>query len=120
MSERATYATDDRRLRDMVARLQETRVLAVTGDITLTAGTDVALCDTSGGSITVTLPPANTHSGQLYQIKKTSASNTLTVEGDGSDPVDGGTSSAWTTLNESRTFVACVVTAPAVFGWIIV
>lgn len=118
--ERATYATDDRRLRDMVARLQETRVLAVTGDITLTAGTDVAICDTGSGSITVTLPPANTHNGQLYQVKKTSGSNTLTVQGSGSDTVDGGASSAWTTLNESRTFVACIVTAPATFGWIIV
>lgn len=120
MTERATYATDDRRLRDMVARLQESRVLKVAADVTLTAGTDIAICDTTGGNITVTLPPANTHSGQMYQVKKTAAGNTLTVAGDGSDTVDGAASSAWTTLNESRTFVSCITTDPATWGWLIV
>lgn len=117
--ERATYATDDRRLRDMVARLQETRVLHVTADVTLTAGSDVVLCNTSGGNITVTLPPAATHAGQEYRIKKTHASNTLTVEGNASETVDGAANTSWTTVNESRAFVSCIVTTPAIHGWVI-
>jgi hypothetical protein len=117
VTERATYATDDRRLRDMVARLQESRVLKVTSAVTLTAGTDIAICDTSGGNITVTLPPASTHSGSRFDVKKTIASNTLTVQGSGSDTVDGGASSSWTTLNECRTFVSYIVTDPATWGW---
>jgi hypothetical protein len=53
-----------------------------------TAGT-LYTCSTSGGSVTATLPAAATNSGQLYAFKKTHASNSLIVDGNSSETVDG-------------------------------
>ena len=115
--DRATWATDDRRLRDMVARLQDNPWLNVSSDTTLTAAHNVVRVDTSGGNVTITLPDARTHSGKVYRIKKIGASNTLTVQGSGSDQVDRASSSAWTTADECRRFESGIVTAPATWGW---
>jgi len=120
MIERATWGTDDRRLRDMVARLQARTVLHVATATTLTAAQDIVLVDTTAGSVTVTLPDARAHAGKIYDIKKIPAANTLTVQASGSDTVDGGASSAWTTALESRRFESCIVTEPATWGWIVV
>jgi hypothetical protein len=48
------------------------------------------LCDTSGGSITVTLPtPSAANSGKMYTIKKTKSPNQVTINaGDGSVMID--------------------------------
>jgi hypothetical protein len=48
------------------------------------------LCNTSGGSITVTLPtPSAANSGKMYTIKKTASSNSVTINaGDGSVMID--------------------------------
>lgn len=48
--------------------------------------------DTAGGNVTVTLPTAASLSGRLYVIKKIdSSSYTVTVDGDGSETIDGAT-----------------------------
>lgn len=118
--ERATRATDDLRLRDMVARLQETRVRTVSSAMTLTEGDDVVLANTTGGDVTVTLPVARTHAGKEFSIKKMSAANTLTVAPSGADTIDDGASVSWTTQYQSLTFVSTLTTAPSTFSWVIV
>ena len=52
------------------------------------------LCDTSGGSITVTLPtPSAANKGKMYVVKKTTSSNNVTINaGDGSINIDDSTS----------------------------
>jgi hypothetical protein len=52
------------------------------------------LCDTSGGSITVTLPtPTQANKGKMFVVKKTAASNQVTINaGDGSVLIDDATS----------------------------
>lgn len=65
--------------------------LNVTGDTTL-SGNCVVLCDASGGDITLTLPPASTSNGIVYFVKKTeSGAHTVTIDGDGSEEIDGAT-----------------------------
>lgn len=50
------------------------------------------LCDVSGGAITITLPTASSAEFLPFVIKKTdSSTNTVTVDGDGSETIDGAT-----------------------------
>jgi len=46
-------------------------------------------CNTSGGSITMTLPAVASSTGIHYMIKKTNASNSLIVDGAGAETIDG-------------------------------
>jgi hypothetical protein len=59
------------------------------------------LCDTSGGSITVTLPtPTAANSGKMYTIKKTTMSHSVTINaGDGSIQIDDNTSHSFNQKN---------------------
>jgi hypothetical protein len=52
------------------------------------------LCDTSGGSVTVTLPtPTQANKGKMFVVKKTAAANQVTINsGDGSVLIDDATS----------------------------
>jgi hypothetical protein len=117
--ERASSSTSDERLRDMVARLQETRARAISSATTLTERDDVVLVDTTSGSVTVTLPSARLAGGHVFHVKKMIAANTCTVSRSGSDTIDGATTSAWTTQYECRTFASVIVTAPATWGWVV-
>lgn len=117
--DKATWATDDRRLRDMVARLQSNPWLNTSSDVTVTAGVDVVLVDTSGGNVTITLPDAKLHAGKVFRVKKMTAANTCTVAASGSDTVDGAGTSAWTTQYECRRFESGITTAPATYSWVI-
>ncbi len=48
-------------------------------------------CDTTGGSITMTLPAVASSTGLHYMIKKTVAANSLIVDGNASETIDGAT-----------------------------
>lgn len=66
------------------------------------SGDALLLVDTSGGSITVNLPNlGNNDIGKVFHIKKTSGSNTLTLDGDGADTIDGAATFDWTMANQS-------------------
>ena len=108
------------RLADLVRRMQRTQGRLVSSATTLTAGDDLVLVDTTGGSVTVTLPSAEQHAGKRFDVKKMTAANTCTVQRSGSDTIDGGTSTAWTTQYQSKTFVSQIVSAPRTWGWVIV
>ena len=117
--ELAGLGIDESRLLDMVRRLQRLPSRLVSADTMLTAADFLVMMDTSGGSRTVTLPLAAQHPNQRYEIKKTSASNTLTVQRSGSDTIDGATTKAWTTLNQTYGFQSAIVTAPSTWGWVV-
>lgn len=73
---------------------------------TATASDCVLICNTAGGSITVNLPAAASHAGRIYVIKKTSASNTVTVDPNGAETVDGSATLSWTTNYQSYNLVS--------------
>jgi hypothetical protein len=64
-------------------------VTTVTGSHNATGANDVLLADSSGGNVTVNLPAAASHTGRILHIKKTSASNTVTVDANSTETIDG-------------------------------
>jgi hypothetical protein len=77
----------------------------VTVDYTLTHTDYEIVVDASGGNIVLTLPAALA-TGQLYRIKRIDASsNTVTLQADGTDLIDGDASVAFTDQFQVSTFV---------------
>jgi hypothetical protein len=75
-----------------------------TANYTATALDDVIPCDASGGAFTVTLPTAASSTGKILTIKKVDASLLLvTIDGDGSETIDGETTIALNFKYESLT-----------------
>lgn len=84
-----------------------TRRLTVKDTITATYaledGFDVIPADTTSAAFTITLPKAGKHKGRVIYIKRIDASaNNLTVDGDGSETIDGAASITLTTQWEIR------------------
>lgn len=75
------------------------RVLALSATATVPQSASHVLVTTSGGSVTLTLPKAETMQGRVVVFKKLTAANTLTLDGDGGELIDGATTLAWTTQN---------------------
>lgn len=92
---------------DQIARLQRYNVRAVTSATTLTENDDVLTVDTTGGGVTVTLPPIAGTRGKVYWIKKLSASaNNLTLSDNGSELIDGAGTVVWNTQNMTKGVVS--------------
>jgi hypothetical protein len=53
--------------------------------------------DTSAGTLTITLPPAKEAKGEWIVFKKIVAANTMTIDGNGSETIDGATTQSTTT-----------------------
>lgn len=67
-------------------------VSEVTSNYTMAINDSLILADATGGAFTVTLKPAAECKCKLVVIKKTDASaNSVTVDGDGSETIDGAT-----------------------------
>ena len=64
-------------------------ITTVSSNTTLDNSHSTVLVDTSGGSITVTLPTASSASRRVYNIKKVTSANTLTIDGDSTETIDG-------------------------------
>ena len=74
---------------------------------TLDANNEVCLCDTTSGVLTLNLPAAASYTGRVYQVKKTSAdANTVVIDGNASETIDGGLTATLTTQYESITIVS--------------
>ncbi len=72
-----------------------------TGTYTPTINDHLVLCDTTGGSFAITLPPAGTVTGLILHIKKIDLNgNTVTIDGDGSETIDKGLTAIITTQFE--------------------
>jgi hypothetical protein len=83
-------------------------VTTKTGAYTATSSDDLILCDASGGAFTVTLPAASTNSGLILTIKKTdnSLANKVTIDGNGSETIDGATTRKLCTQYESYRIIS--------------
>jgi hypothetical protein len=72
-------------------------VVTKTSAYTATVNDDVILCSASGGAFTITLPAAATRTGKFLWIKKTDSTfSAVTVDGNGSETINGALT---TTLN---------------------
>lgn len=98
-------------------------VTSKTANYTATSTDEFIACSTSSGAFTITLPAAASNSGMVLHIKKTNSEfNPLTVDGNGSETIDGALSkklyaksdfieivsdgSNWHTVSEERTISA--------------
>jgi hypothetical protein len=73
--------------------------------------------DTSGGSVTVTLPAAAAYTDKVLCFVKTSASNTLTIDGDGTEEIGGLSTTAVATANNAFIWIVCNGTKWIIVGW---
>lgn len=77
---------------------------AVNANTTLDATFHKVSVDASGGNITIALPPAASRTGREYFIKKVDASaNTVTIDGDGAETIDGAATKVISNQNTSVT-----------------
>lgn len=77
-------------------------VTSKTGDYTATGLDSEILCNASSAGFTITLPAAANIEGKIYHIKKTDSSgNTVTVDGNASETIDGATTAVITNQYES-------------------
>jgi len=66
--------------------------IAKTANYTVTVSDHIILADASSTAFIVTLPAASGVAGRMYHIKKTdSSANAVTVDGNASETIDGGT-----------------------------
>jgi hypothetical protein len=71
-----------------------------------TTNDEVVLVDATSGNKIVNLPPASTSDGYKVVVKKTDASvNTVTIEPDGVETIDGGSNAVITQENVSLTLI---------------
>jgi hypothetical protein len=97
-----------RRLWELAEGSTRTAVIAVASSQTLALSWPFTLVrvTTTGGNVTLTLPPAATVVGYRVDVKKITAANTLTLDGDGSETIDGAATLAWTVQYQSYTVVS--------------
>lgn len=82
-----------------------TVVKFISGTHTIQGGT-LFVCDSSGGSFTITLPPAGSWVGRVITVKQISATGTVTVDGDGSETIDGSADFPLATQYDSVTVIS--------------
>lgn len=74
---------------------------------TLTAADCAVSFDCSGGARTATLPPAASVPGRVYLVKKTDGGgNSLTLDGDGAETIDGSATKSTTIQNAGWTLIS--------------
>ena len=82
-------------------------VVAVTTTYTISSTEEIVLADATGGAFTATLPTAVNKEGFIYRVKKTdSSANAVTVDGDGTETIDGSLTFAITYEDEVITVVS--------------
>lgn len=76
-------------------------ITSKTANYTATTSDKIILCDSSGGTFTITLFAASGNSGKELIIKKTDSSLTaVTIDGNGSETIDGSTTTTLNTKDE--------------------
>lgn len=82
------------------------QTVSATALLSLTFPLTTVLVTTSGGNVTLTLPPCATVPGFRVEVKKIAAANTLTLDGNGSETIDGAATLAWTTNLQSFAIIS--------------
>lgn len=84
-----------------------TNVQSVNANTVLTTWSRTVLVDTTGGSVTITLPTAVGNNGLSVQVKKIdSSSNTVVVQGTGGQTIDGVVAVALGIQNQTGIFTS--------------
>lgn len=78
-----------------------TRLVSTNTSAALTDGT--IRVDTTSGNVTLTLPAASTATGHLFRIKKVSAANTLIIDANANETIDGSLTASINENNQSLT-----------------
>ena len=78
-------------------------IATITGATTLGTGNYTVLCN-SASAFTVTLPAAASNTGRRYHIKNINT-GIITVDGDGSETIDGATTATLATQFEAITIM---------------
>jgi hypothetical protein len=82
-------------------------VSSKTSAYTLATSDDVILADSSSAAFTLTLPTAVGNTGKVFRVKKTDSSfNAVTIDGDGTETIDGATTTTLNTQDETLTIVS--------------
>jgi hypothetical protein len=101
------YAIVNSGVTSKVTRANNNKIItestAKTSNYTFTANDETIKFDTSSGNITASLPTAVGIKGKWYVAIKTSASNTLTIDPDGSETINGSSTYAITNNNSTVT-----------------
>lgn len=91
----------------------------VTASATLFPSDNVVLVDTTAGAVTLTLPDAANARGLVLTVKRvTGGGNACTVQGAGSDVIDGSTLSL-PNQYDVATLAAVLTTSPNTYGWVV-
>jgi len=69
-------------------------------DLTVTEGGVVVLADAPVGVVTINLPAAADNVDRVIIVKVIDATNNVTIDGNGSETIDGATTKTLTTLYE--------------------
>lgn len=98
----ADLATLNQRMPRIIETLDKSarydlKTVTASQTVILTYPRTLFLVDTTSGSVTLTLPPAAASVGMRFEAKKTAAANTVTIDGNASETIDGATTLAWTT-----------------------
>lgn len=91
----------------------------VTTATTILDSDQLLLANTTGAGFTIMLPVAKLHVGRRFDVKLHAGVNTVTVDGDGAETIDGALTKAWNTTGTSFTFQS-VELSTGTFGWVIV
>lgn len=103
-----TYRATVNQIKDYVLNAGLPSVVSKTTTYLATVADEIILADVSGGAWTLTLPTAVGNTGQEFTIKKTDSDFTeaLTIDGDGSETIDGSTSTTLNTQGETLKIVS--------------
>ncbi len=84
--------------------ISEALTTTLTSNTTLTRSHRTILCDSSGGTFTVTLPASANAKYQIYEIKKIDTSGiAVLIDGNAAETIDGDTTKSLNMQNESIT-----------------
>lgn len=89
-----------------ITRVDRSDVLTLTASATIKPEHSLVLVDTTSGSVTVTLPPARKCKGRVYRFKKLVAANTMTLDGNDAETIDGAATAATSTQYGNYTLVS--------------
>ncbi len=85
-----------------------TRVTTLTtGTYTLDGTYSIIRANTVGGNITINLPAVASFTGTQYKIIKTNASNSVTIDANGTETIDGSTTNIVLSSLRDRIFLVC-------------
>jgi hypothetical protein len=79
-----------------------TTFVTVTTTYSVAAGVEVVRANPSGGAFTVTLPAAAANSGRVIEVKNIDTTNSVTLDGNAAETIDGSPTQAISPLNALR------------------